>query len=267
MLYVKDEVSFDQFHKNVNDIYRIVSQRKENKIPATGLLQGSRFTQNVPGIKKYVRVDNRYEDIKTGAAIQSQNVLHVDSNFFSVFTFPLLSGNPETCLTEPHSIVLSEDAAKKQFGRTGAVGKIMMVKEDSTFVPYKVTTVAKRCPQNSSIRFDMLLPFKESDADAKDTHNWFNSVLNTFVVLNDEANLQTVEKQMQSFYMADAKQTFYEMLKMMEGILMKFLWVPIFCNLISTCIRILIYLLQRVQIIRATRCIPISFPALHSLCY
>ena len=213
MLYVKDEVSFDRFHKNVNDIYRIVSQRKENKIPATGLLQGPRFTQNVPGIKSFVRVDNRYEDIKTGAAIQSQSVLHVDSNFFSVFTFPLLSGNPETCLTEPHSIVLSEDAAKKQFGRTGAVGKIMMVKEDSTFVPYKVTAVAKRCPQNSSIRFDMLLPFKESDADAKDTHNWFNSFLNTFVVLNDEANLQTVEKQMQSFYMADAKQTFYEMLK------------------------------------------------------
>ncbi len=213
MLYVKDEVSFDRFHKNVNDIYRIVSQRKKNKIPATGLLQGPRFTQNVPGIKSFVRVDNRYEDIKTGAAIQSQSVLHVDSNFFSVFTFPLLSGNPETCLTEPHSIVLSEDAAKKQFGRTGAVGKIMMVKEDSTFVPYKVTAVAKRCPQNSSIRFDMLLPFKESDADAKDTHNWFNSFLNTFVVLNDEANLQTVEKQMQSFYMADAKQTFYEMLK------------------------------------------------------
>ncbi len=213
MLYVKDEVSFDRFHKNVNNIYRIVSQRKANKIPATGLLQGPRFTQNVPGIKSFVRVDSRYEDIKTGAAIQSQSVLHVDSNFFSVFTFPLLSGNPGTCLTEPHSIVLSEDAAKKQFGTTDAVGKIMMVKEDSTFVPYKVTAVAKRCPQNSSIRFDVLLPFKESDADAKDTHNWFNSYLNTFVVLGDKVNLQTVEKQMQSFYVADAKQTFYEMLK------------------------------------------------------
>ncbi len=77
-------------------------------------------------------------------------LLHVDSNFFSVFTFPLLSGDPTTCLTEPHSIVLSEDAAKKQFGTTDAVGKTMMVKDDSTFVPYKVTAVAKRCPQNSS---------------------------------------------------------------------------------------------------------------------
>jgi putative ABC transport system permease protein len=213
MLYVKDEVSFDRFHKDVNNIYRIVSQRKENKIPVTGLLQGPRFTQNVPGINSFVRVENRYEDIKTGTDVQSQSLLYVDSNFFSVFTFPLLSGNPETCLTEPHSIVLSEDAAKKQFGTTDAVRKIMMVKEDSTFAPYKVTAVAKRCPQNSSIQFDVLLPFKESEADAKDTHNWFNSFLNTFVVLNGKANLQTVEKQMQNFYVADAKQTFYEMLK------------------------------------------------------
>src|SRR6185312_12515955 len=175
MLYVKDEVSFDRFHKNVDNIYRVVSQRKENKIPVTGLLQGPRFTQNVPGIKSFVRVDSRYEDIKTGTTIQSQSVLHVDSNFFSVFTFPLLSGNPETCLTEPHSIVLSEDIAKKQFNTTDAAGKIIMIKEDSIFVPYKVTAVAKRCPQNSSIQFDVLMPFKESEADAKDTHNWFNS--------------------------------------------------------------------------------------------
>ena len=213
MLYVKDEVSFDRFHKDVNNIYRIVSKRKENKIPATGFLQGPRFKQNVPGIKSFVRVDSRYEDIKTGTTVQSKSILYVDSNFFSVFTFPLLSGNPETCLTEPHSIVLSEDAAKKQFGTTDAVDKIVMIKEDSTFVPYKVTAVAKRCPQNSSIQFDVLLPFKESDADAKDTHNWFNSFLNTFVVLDDKANPQTVEKQMQSFYVSEAKQTFEEMLK------------------------------------------------------
>ena len=199
MLYVKDEVSFDRFHKNVNNIYRIVSKRKEYKSSVTGLLQGPRFTQNVPGIKSFVRIENLYEDIKTGTGVQSQSLFYVDSNFFSVFTFPLLSGNSKTCLTEPHSIVLSEDAAKKQFVTTDAVGKIMMIKEDSTFVPYKVTAIAKRCPQNSSIQFDVLLPFKESDADAKDTHNWFNSFLNTFVVLHGKANLQTVEKQMQSF--------------------------------------------------------------------
>ncbi|HEU5167363.1 MAG TPA: ABC transporter permease [Chitinophagaceae bacterium] len=214
MLYVKDEISFDRFHKNVTHIYRIAKKTKQNYNGSTGFLQGPRFTQNVPGIRSFVRVQGGAEDIKNGTEVQEQNgVLHVDSNFFSVFNFPLLSGNPQTCLTEPHSIVLSEDAAKKYFSTTDAVGKVLMVKEDTSFVPYKVTAVAKRCPQNSSIQFDALLPFKVSDADAKDTHNWFTSFLSTFVVLDDKATLQTVEKQMQSFYVADAQSTFYEMLK------------------------------------------------------
>ncbi|MVM33757.1 FtsX-like permease family protein [Spirosoma sp. HMF4905] len=215
MLYVKDEVSFDRFHKNVNNIYRIAKKSKHNdENGSTGFLQGPRFTKNIPGIKSFVRVQGGSEDIKKGTELQEQDgVLHVDSNFFSVFTFPLVDGNPKTCLTEPHSIVLSEDAAMKYFATTEAVGNVMMIKEDTTFVSYKVTAVAKRCPQNSSIQFDVLLPFNVSDTDAKDTHNWFNSFLSTFVVLDDKANLQTVEKQMQRFYVADAKQTFEEMLK------------------------------------------------------
>jgi len=202
MLYVKDEVSFDRFHKNVNNIYRIAS----NKMGVTGPLPGPRFTQNVPGIKSFVRLRNGSEDIKNGAVVHSQDLLYVDSSFFSVFTFPLLSGDPKTCLTEPHSIVLSEDAAKKQFSTTDAIGKIVMLKEDSTFVPYKVTAVSKRCPQNSSIRFDVLLPIKISDADANNSANWFRLSMITFVVLDDKANLQTVERQMQNFYVTDTRQ-------------------------------------------------------------
>lgn len=216
MLYVKDEVSFDRFHKNVNNIYRVVSkseqQGKEQEINTTGLLPGPRFTQNVPGIKSFVRVHDGAVDIKTGTEVQSQSLLYVDSSFFSIFTFPLLEGNPKTCLTEPHSIVLSEDAAKKYFATTDAVGKLMMLKDDSTFVPYKVTAVAKRCPQNSSIQFDLLLPFKESAEDASNAVNWFlGSFLNTYVVLNDKVKVQTMENQMQAFFIKDATPT-YEVL-------------------------------------------------------
>lgn len=217
MLYVKDEVSFDRFHKNVNNIYRVVSKSeqhgKEQEINTTGLLQGPRFTQNVPGIESFVRVQDGAEDIKLGTEVESQSLFHVDSSFFSIFTFPLLSGNPKTCLTEPHSIVLSEDAARKYFATTDAVGKVLMVKEDTTFFPYKVTAVAKRCPQNSSLQFDVLLPFKESVEDATNTANWFSSFLTTFVVLNDKANLQTVENQMQDFFIKDATPTYEALAK------------------------------------------------------
>ena len=95
LLYVKDEVSYDRFHENVNNVYRVVTnnsdkdgnQRKDGN---TGYFQGSRFTQNVPGIQSFVRIKSGAEDIKTGTEIKSQDLLYADSSFFSVFSFALL---------------------------------------------------------------------------------------------------------------------------------------------------------------------------------
>ena len=91
LLYVKDEVSYDRFHKNANNIYRITTQGidkngvKGRKDPNTGYLQGPRFAQNIPDIKYFVRVQSGTENIKTGTEVKDQDLLYVDSNFFSVF--------------------------------------------------------------------------------------------------------------------------------------------------------------------------------------
>lgn len=211
ILYVKDEVSYDRFHANVSNIYRVVHEGinpdgQKYKDPNSGYFQGPKFKQNVPGIKSFVRVQSGTEDIRLGTEIKSQELLYVDSSFFSVFSFPLLSGNPQTCLKEPRSIVLSEDAAIRQFGTTDAMDKIVMLKEDSVFMPYKVTGICKKAPQNSSIKFEVLLPIKESEADAKNNENWFNFFLNTFVVLDPKANVPSVEATMQKFYFEDSKE-------------------------------------------------------------
>jgi putative ABC transport system permease protein len=211
ILYVKDEVSYDRFHAKVDNIYRIVLQgidkkgSKGRKDPNTGFLQGPRFAQNVPEIKTFVRVASGEENIKMGAEIKNQDLLLVDSTFFDVFSFSLISGNRHTCLTDPLSVVLSEDAAKRQFGTTDVIGKIVMLKDDSVFVPHKVTAVAKKCPQNSSIKFEMLLPIRESKEDALNSENWFNFFLNTFVVLDPHANIPSVESKMNKFYAEDSK--------------------------------------------------------------
>jgi len=212
ILYVKDEVSYDRFHKNVNQVYRITTQNlnpdgtKGNKDGNTGYLQGPRFAANIPEIRSFVRVQSGREDFKTGTDITSQDMLYVDSNFFSVFTFPLIEGNPKDCLKQPHSIVLSEDAAKKRFGTVHALGRTVMMKNKDEFIPYSVTAVAKKCPQNSSIKFDILSPIEESTEDAQNSENWFNFFLNTFVVLSPNANAQTVEAKMKRFYDHDTKE-------------------------------------------------------------
>jgi putative ABC transport system permease protein len=212
ILYVKDEVSYDRFQKNLDNIYRVVSTSSRpgdnelHKDGVTGYFQGPKFTANVPGIQSFVRVQSSSVDIQKGTDVNSHDVLKVDSSFFSVFSFPLLSGNPKECLSNPHSIVLSEDEAKKQFGTTEAIGKVIMLKSDSTFVPYSITAVAKRSPQNSSIKFDILLPFRPSAEDLQSSENWFNFFLNTFLVLDPKANVASVENQMQQFYEQDSKE-------------------------------------------------------------
>src|SRR5882724_922155 len=209
MLYVNDEVSYDRFHKNVSRIYRIDKQNiKEDGSSHygsyTGYLQGPRFTANIPEIQSFVRFEPGQVDVKAGADVQSQSVSFVDSNFFSVFSFPLSSGDANSVLTQPNSVVITEEMAKKYFGGSNAVGKIMLVNEAGKFIPHTVTAVAKDCPENSSIQIQVLLPLKVSAVDESNNGNWFNYFLTTFVVLTPHADIRLTQAKMDKFFKSDA---------------------------------------------------------------
>jgi putative ABC transport system permease protein len=215
MLYVKDEVSYDRFHKNVSRIYRIDRQQTKgdgsvHSSSYTGYFQGPRFSAKIPEIQSFVRFDPGQVDIKTDADIQSQAVCFVDANFFFVFTFPLISGDPKTVLTQPNSVVITEDMAKKYFGNSNAVGKIISINREGSFTPYVVTGVAENCPQNSSVKFQVLLPLKVSAEDESNNDNWFNYSLTTFVVLAPNADLKTVQNKMDKVFEADASEAINE---------------------------------------------------------
>ncbi len=211
MLYVKDEVSYDRFHKNASRIYRINRQvgKSDGSIHSggyTGYFPGPHFAAKIPEIQSFVRFQPTQIDIKTGSDIQSQSISLVDSNFFTAFTFPLLNGNAKTVLTQPNSIVITEEMAKKYFGSSDAFGKTMLLSMEGKFVPYVVTGVAKNCPQNSSIKFQVLLPLKVSREDEAKNDNWFNSFLTTFVVLAPNANVKTTEAKMDKVFESDANE-------------------------------------------------------------
>jgi putative ABC transport system permease protein len=108
--------------------------------------------------------------------------------------------------------IVSEDAAKKYFGNTAALGKTMLLRTDDQFVPYTVTGVAKRCPQNSSIQFDVLLPQKISAEMEHGTQSWMSFFLNTYILLDRNTDIKTVEKKMTKVFEDDAP----ELIKRME---------------------------------------------------
>ena len=142
--------------------------------------------------------------MKKNNDVFTENPLFVDDNFFSVFTFPLLEGNKRTALKDPHSVVLSKDMAKKYFGTTDVTGKVMQIKLDTAFENFTITAVAENSPQNSTLKTDMLLPYKYYDKYNSNT-GWFGGSLNTFLLLSENANIKAVENKMQSLFDKNTK--------------------------------------------------------------
>lgn len=214
-LYAKDELSFDRFHKNVENIYHLnadmtTPEKEVHKTSSTGMMPGPAFKAQVPEIEQFVRLQSADFIVRQATEVFNEDALYVDSNFFSVFTFPMLEGNPATALNDMHSIVLSEDVAEKYFGRQQAYGRLMELKVNDTFRVFTVTGVVKRSPQNSSIKIKMLLPmaFSKSQDDDK---QWFNFYLNTFFVLKPGADPKVAEAKIARAFAADSKDQLKEM--------------------------------------------------------
>jgi len=214
-LFAKDEITFDRFHKNGERIYHLTIEMTDSKgdvshSPCTGMMPGPSFKKSVPEIQDFVRIQFAGCDIKKEEDILSQHALWVDENFFSVFSFPVLYGNTINPLRDLHSVVISENLAKKYFGKSDVVGQTLQMNTDSAFEAYTVTAVLKNSPLNSSIKADMLLPMKLHQTHENDTE-WLNSFLNTFIVLKPGAIIKTVESKCNSVYLTEATPSIKEM--------------------------------------------------------
>src|SRR6266498_1808078 len=132
-LYTKDEISYDQFHKNKARLFRIIQSMQFGQNPpqtigiTTGIV-GETFVKEIPEVQQYVRINGEAVTVKKKNDVFTENPMFVDDNFFSVFTFPLLQGNKKTALKDIHSVVLSKNMAIKYFGTEDAIGETMQIK-------------------------------------------------------------------------------------------------------------------------------------------
>ena len=202
-LYTKDEISYDQFHKNKAQLFRVIQTWQMGKegaqtIGITNGIMGESFSKEIPEVQQFVRVNGEAVTVKKNNNVFTESPLFVDDNFFSVFTFPLSRGNKRTILNDLHSVVLSKEIAKKYFGTEDVIGETMQIKLRDEFENFVVTAVAENSPQNSTLKAGMFLPMKY---DLKGRGNeWFGGSLNTFLLLSPQANIKTVESKMQTLF-------------------------------------------------------------------
>lgn len=175
-LYVKFELSYDDFHSKGDRIYRIVtdivnpSETLHFSVAAPAMPVAAK--RDFPEIEKALRFDPGSILVRRGTDIklQEDNMAFADSTFFEVFDFPLLKGDPVTALREPYSIVLSETAAKKYFGSTDPMGQHLTLTDQSNIGT--VTGLMKDMPENTELKADMLVASYSGAADSNRDKNW-----------------------------------------------------------------------------------------------
>ena len=159
LLWVQNELSYDRFHKNADNIYKINSHIGTGT--GSQVWDGSPgplivYSKQIPEIKQAVRVSNVFEQtlFTYGAKkFKESHLAFVDSTFFSLFAFKILMGNKEKPLPGMHSVILTRSTAGKYFGTNNPLGQVL-VNDNGNFA---VSAIIEDFPENSSLRYDMLL--------------------------------------------------------------------------------------------------------------
>jgi putative ABC transport system permease protein len=215
LTYILNELSYDKYNKNADQVYRItrtfyngngeVSLRLSTISPPFGYYLPSEF----PEIEKMTRLLNngttplRYKD----KLINERNVYFADANLFNVFTVDVLKGNPKTALSDPFSVMLTEETAKKYFGNEDPMNKT--IRANNQF-DVKVTGIYKAFPSNAHFHPNILVSFntlKDSAVYGEEglRTNWGNNSFFTYIVLPNKYNIENMKKRFPAFldkYMA-----------------------------------------------------------------
>jgi len=206
-IYVWNEVTYDRFHEKADRIAKVYMEYQHagtlNKTDVTGTKVGPQFKRTFPQIASYVRTLKSSLSLSSGLQTFEENrVLYADADFFHIFSFPLLQGNPATALDAPHKIVLTSAAAKKYFGNEDPIGKTLRLNGGNK--AYEVTGITKEAPLNSQVQYDVLISF--SSLSAAKNEIWNTANYQTYLLLHQADQLAGLEQQITT-YMKEVDRT------------------------------------------------------------
>jgi putative ABC transport system permease protein len=184
-LFVQYEKSYDSFHDGYKNIYRVVVQRPENLNNGTDIYCTTPgplvplIKEDFPEISYATRVFKRKRLVTYDKTTAIENrVLYVDPDFLKLFSFKLLTGNPNEALNNPNSIILTKSSVEKYFGNENPIGKTLQIDEN---IEYIVTGVIENQPDNSHIKFDFLSTISTSLKYDRPSYKWGSSPYQTYI--------------------------------------------------------------------------------------
>lgn len=200
LFWVHDEMSYNKFHRNYNNLYQVIeNQTYEGKTYTFSALPGPfapAIKAELPEIQYASRSDWGSKELFTlGDKSIYETGYHVDPDFLKMFSFDLKKGTPEV-LNDPTSIIITEDMAERFFGKQDAVGKTLKINNDKLFT---VKGIVKTPPVNSSIKFAWLTGFKSYEDRNEWLRQWDNNGIMSYVQLKNGADPKLVNKKLYNF--------------------------------------------------------------------
>ncbi len=197
MFWIKVETSYDKFHRNAGNIYRVDYLLYEEGILEQHSASGSagvgkEIVNMFPEAEKYTRFTRTESLVKYGdITFREKNILYAESSFFDLFSFPLAEGNPDSTILAINHAVLTEETARKYFGNENPMGKIITLDGANDF---EVAGIVKSIPGNSHMTFDILLSYENLIKSSRSWDNsWVNERVYTYIQLTPGTDSKALE--------------------------------------------------------------------------
>src|SRR5258708_2135920 len=207
-LFIRHELSYDDFEAKGPRIVRSImgyrfdggGEVRYGNFNSTKV--ATTFKRVFTEIESAVRMTVRPRIVSYQEKLFTEDrFMFADSSFFLLFSMPLTKGDPNTALSGPKKVVLTESAARKYFGAVDPVGKLLRIGTDS--VDYLVTGLMKDCPSNSQFKFDLLASFSSLYANQDDTY--WDANYGTFFLLRKRTSLPALQAKVTAFMKKEMK--------------------------------------------------------------
>ncbi len=199
ILYIVNEVNYDRFNEHGKHMYRTYIDGKMSGEILKGAWNspavGPTMYEEIPEIIKFCRFDFSYNDlIWTDPAVKQleNSIIYADSTLFEVFSFNLLEGDTETCLKEPHTILLTKTTADRYFPEGEAMGQAIYINGADNI--YTITGVVEDAPKSSHLYFDFIISYCTQENSRNP--GFLSNNMFTYFILDESADVALVEDKM-----------------------------------------------------------------------
>jgi putative ABC transport system permease protein len=204
-LFVIHELRYDAHHLKKARIYRMVTKTKDgNYHSSTPYVLKETIENEFPEIESVVQISPGGRACivrKDGTIIKEMPEFYADPQIFNIFTIPLILGNPATCLTDPASVVISEQIANKYFPSQNPINQLLSIKVGEEFKSFKVTGVLQSVSQGSFLKTDFLLPITVliSSEATEFLTGWNGTSPQTFVLFKEKTSIENFRSKLPPF--------------------------------------------------------------------